>query len=62
LLDFNSDACSIYDDLVRQKIRIETQDLKIAAIALAFTGIIVTRNQRDFEKIPRLQLENWTIE
>jgi tRNA(fMet)-specific endonuclease VapC len=62
LLDFNSDACSIYNDLVSQKIRIGTQDLRIAAIALAFKGVIVTRNQRDFGKIPGVQLENWTIE
>jgi tRNA(fMet)-specific endonuclease VapC len=62
LLDFNLDACSIYNDLISQKIRIGTQDLRIAAIALAFKGIIVTRNQKDFEKVPGLQLENWTIE
>jgi tRNA(fMet)-specific endonuclease VapC len=62
LLDFTSDASVIYDRLVRQKIRIGTQDLRIAAIALAVKGIVVTRNRRDFEKVPKLQLEDWTVE
>jgi tRNA(fMet)-specific endonuclease VapC len=62
LLDFTLDASVVYDELVRQKIRIGTQDLRIAAIAIAVKGTIVTRNQRDFEKVPGLQLDNWTIE
>jgi tRNA(fMet)-specific endonuclease VapC len=62
LLDFTSDASIIYDELVGQKIRIGTHNLRIAAIALAAKGIMVTRNRRDFEKVPMLQLEDWTVE
>ncbi|MBD0264213.1 MAG: type II toxin-antitoxin system VapC family toxin [Tolypothrix sp. Co-bin9] len=61
VLDFTQDANSCYQDLVRQKIRIGTQDLRIAAIALSVDGIVVTRNHKDFVKIPNLRIEDWTI-
>jgi tRNA(fMet)-specific endonuclease VapC len=48
-------------ELVRQKIRIGTQDLRIAAITLSVNGILVTRNQRDFTKVPNLVFEDWSV-
>lgn len=62
LLDFSQDAGDCYAELVRQRIRVGTQDLKIAAIALSVTGIVVTRNQQDFGKVPGLKLADWTVE
>ncbi|MCC5609558.1 type II toxin-antitoxin system VapC family toxin [Nostoc sp. CHAB 5834] len=61
LLEFDTKACNIYAELVKQKIRIGTQDLRIAAITLSVNGILVTRNRKDFEKVPNLRLEDWTI-
>ncbi len=61
LLDFSPAASNIYASLASQKIRIGTQDLRIAAIALSVEGIIVTRNQRDFGKVPNLMIEDWSI-
>lgn len=58
---FNQDAYTVYKELHRQKIRIGTQDLRIAAIALSVNGIVVTRNHKDFAKIPNLTIEDWTI-
>lgn len=34
-------------------------DLQIAAIALAHDLSVVTRNLREFERVPSLRLENW---
>jgi tRNA(fMet)-specific endonuclease VapC len=61
VLAFNPTAISLYQELVNKKIRVGTQDLRIAAIALSVNGILVTRNQRDFAKVPNLVLEDWSI-
>ncbi|MGI2906394.1 type II toxin-antitoxin system VapC family toxin [Tolypothrix sp. VBCCA 56010] len=61
LLDFTQDAYSCYKNLVRQRIRVGTQDLRIAAIALSVNGIVVTRNHKDFGKVPNLTIEDWTV-
>jgi tRNA(fMet)-specific endonuclease VapC len=43
----------------KQEIRIGTQDLKIAAIALANDALLLSANVRDFQKVPGLRVENW---
>ncbi|MDH4136595.1 MAG: type II toxin-antitoxin system VapC family toxin [Anaerolineae bacterium] len=60
LLDFDQAAYTRYEELRRQKIRIGTQDLRIAAVVLSVEGILVTRNRRDFERVPALVLQDWT--
>lgn len=40
---------------------IGTQDLKIAAIALANNATVLTRNTRHFGKVPGLLFADWTI-
>jgi len=61
ILDFNEAAFDIYNELLKQKIRIGTQDLRIAAIALSLNSIIVTRNLKDFQKVPNLKIVDWSI-
>jgi tRNA(fMet)-specific endonuclease VapC len=61
VLDFDADAADCYQSIVRQKLRVGTQDLKIAAIALSRNATIVTRNLGDFGKVPELQIEDWSI-
>lgn len=61
ILDFNAQAICLYQELLSQKIRIGTQDLRIAAITLSVNGILVTRNQRDFAKVPNLTFEDWSV-
>ena len=61
VLPFDQNAHTSFYSLIRQKLRVGTQDLRIAAIALSVNGIVVTRNQKDFGKVPNLQVENWAV-
>ena len=61
VLTFDSRAATHYDDLRRQRIRIGTQDLKIAAIALSNDATVLTRNTRDFSRVPKLKFEDWSV-
>jgi tRNA(fMet)-specific endonuclease VapC len=62
VLEFDQKAYEIYLQL-RQQVRMKrTGDMRIAAIALSINGIVVTRNQKDFEKVPNLKTEDWTLE
>jgi tRNA(fMet)-specific endonuclease VapC len=60
ILDYTEDAAGYFVTLRAQRIRIGTQDLRIAAIALAVDGIVVTRNRRDFRQVPGLLVEDWS--
>ena len=62
ILPFNKAAVAEFANLRSQKIRIGTQDLRIAAIVLSFGGILVTRNHRDFSRVPGLVIEDWLRE
>ncbi len=62
VLEFDQKAYEIYLQL-RQQVKMKrTGDMRIAAIALSIDGIVVTRNQKDFEKVPNLKIEDWTLE
>ena len=60
VLQYNQNACAIYQSLKAQRIRIGTQDLRIASITLAYNGILVTRNLQDFKKISNLVTQDWS--
>ncbi|MFQ4160495.1 MULTISPECIES: PIN domain-containing protein [Nostocales] len=34
-------------------------DVPIAATALTYNHILVTSNEREFQRVPSLQIENW---
>jgi tRNA(fMet)-specific endonuclease VapC len=60
VLDFDHRALTYYQNLKKQKIRIGSQDLKIAAIALTHKMTLTTRNTKDFCQMTGLTLEDWT--
>ncbi len=61
LLPFTSDALQHLERLRAEKVRIGTQDLRIAAIVLSVNGILVTSNRRDFDRVPGLVIEDWNV-
>jgi len=61
VLPFGSGASEIFEELRNQRVRVATMDLRIGAIALANQMTILTRNTVDFERIPNLMFEDWSI-
>ncbi len=60
-LPFDAAAATVFDKLKAQHPHIGKHDLSIAAIALSVGAVVVTRNVRDFQRIPDLIIEDWTI-
>ena len=61
VLEFDEAAAREFEHLLRLRLRIGTMDLKIAAIALAHSATVLTRNLRDFGRVPALSVEDWTV-
>ena len=62
VLPFDQACEERYEDILSQRLRVGTRDLLIAASALAANMIVVTRNRRDFEKVPGLKIEDWSMD
>jgi tRNA(fMet)-specific endonuclease VapC len=60
ILRFTSSAHARYEALRLQKLNVRKYDLRIAAIALENGATVVTRNVRDFERVPDLRVEDWS--
>ncbi|NJN12469.1 MAG: type II toxin-antitoxin system VapC family toxin [Richelia sp. SL_2_1] len=61
ILQYDTKSDDIYESLKAQRVRIGTQDLRISSIVLSCDGILLTRNLQDFEKVPGLKIQNWSI-
>ena len=60
LTPFSESAIQRFEDLRKLRLNVGSMDLRIAAIALENGLIVVTRNQRDFSRVPGLVLEDWS--
>jgi tRNA(fMet)-specific endonuclease VapC len=47
--------------LVRARLNVGGNDLKIAAVALEVGATVVTRNARDFRRVSGLSIVDWTV-
>jgi tRNA(fMet)-specific endonuclease VapC len=60
ILTYDQTAMQRYEQLRKRKIKIGRMDLRIAATVLEQNAILVTRNVRDFGRVPGLQIEDWS--
>lgn len=60
IVPFTATAMSRHSALVRQRLNIGSNDLKIAATALETNAKVVTRTLRDFGRVPGLVCEDWS--
>jgi tRNA(fMet)-specific endonuclease VapC len=61
ILDFDEACAFEFKDLWGSKLHVGTMDLKIAASALAHDALLLSRNLKDFRKVPALRVEDWTV-
>ncbi len=61
VVPFDVKAHAVFANLQAAKIRISTMDLRLAAIAISRSMILLTRNTKDFRKVPGLVFEDWTV-
>jgi tRNA(fMet)-specific endonuclease VapC len=61
MLPFDPPAGTVYDQLKSQRLGVASMDLRIAAIAILRGLTLLTRNRKDFGKVPGLQIEDWTV-
>jgi tRNA(fMet)-specific endonuclease VapC len=61
ILPFPMPAIERFDMLRRLKLNVGPNDLRIASIALEAGATVVTRNLRDFRRVPGLACEDWSV-
>ena len=61
VLPLTAAAAVRFQDLLRQRLNVGGNDLRIAAIALEAGAIVATRNLRDFGRVAGLRCEDWSV-
>ena len=61
ILSFPETAMLRFEQLVTLRTNVRRADLRIAAIAMEHGAVVVTRNLRDFQRVPGLVVEDWSV-
>jgi tRNA(fMet)-specific endonuclease VapC len=61
ILPMTATSLAQHATLMGAKLNVKSPDLRIAAVALEQGGIVVTRNLRDFRRVPGLVSEDWSV-
>lgn len=61
ILPYTESAIARVAQLKVLRLNVRLMDLRIATIALEHGAVVVTRNQRDFGRVPGLQVEDWSV-
>ena len=61
VLPFSAAAAGVLDELKNQRVKVGAMDLRIASIVIANQMTLLTCNTVDFERIPNLAFEDWTV-
>jgi tRNA(fMet)-specific endonuclease VapC len=59
VLSYTAQAEALYQEWRRQMFRVPTHDLRIAALCVSHSSKLISRNRRDFERVPGLDVEFW---
>lgn len=61
ILPYTEPAIARVAQLKALRLNVGLMDLRIASIALESGAVVVTRNRRDFSRIPGLNIEDWSV-
>jgi len=61
VIGFDEKSQTVFRSLREKRIRIGTQDMRIASVALAHNAVIVTRNRQDFISVPSVKIQDWSF-
>lgn len=59
MLRWDEESAALFRKFRSAGVRVGSMDLKVACIAMAHDGIVLSRNLTDFRQVPGLRVENW---
>jgi tRNA(fMet)-specific endonuclease VapC len=62
ILPYTESAIARVAELKALRLNVGLMDLRIAAIAIENGAAVVTRNRRDFSRVPGLSVEDWSVQ
>jgi tRNA(fMet)-specific endonuclease VapC len=61
ILPYTEAAIARVAQLKALRLNVRLMDLRIAAVAMENQAVVVTRNRRDFSRVPGLSVEDWSV-